>query len=73
MSGGDGDRLATAREIALDAMQLVRGKAFIRVRDKKFIELVNRAEKGLKRSEPEALFRAESLHTREVSGGRKSV
>jgi len=49
-------------EIALDAMQLEYAKkAFIRVRDIKFIELVNRAEKGLKRGEPEALFRAESF------------
>ena len=56
------DWLRQLGEIALDAMQLEYAKkAFIRVRDIKFIELVNRAEKGLKRGEPEALFRAESF------------
>ena len=42
-------------------MQLeVARKSFIRVRDVRFIELISRIEKGLKRGEPEQLFRAEA-------------
>lgn len=56
----DGDWRALGHG-ALDAMQLeVARKSFIRVRDVRFIELISRIEKGLKRGEPEQLFRAEA-------------
>ena len=45
---------------ALDGMSLnVARKSFIRIRDMRFIELLNRIEKGLKLGEPEHLFQAE--------------
>jgi intraflagellar transport protein 122 len=45
---------------ALDGMSLVVArKSFIRIRDMRYIELLNRIEKGLRLGDPERVFQAE--------------
>ena len=68
-----GSRTGTgsARARRVTPCNSVARKSFIRVRDVRFIELISRIEKGLKRGEPEQLFRAGRTRTGASSGGRQ--